>query len=316
MGGIGRRALLLAGGLALAGLAPAMAQSQAPASAPGYETRMNVEYGRHDGVALLGDFYAPRVAANSAAKSAVVIAVHVGGWQGGSKEAYKYWGPWLAQRGYALFSIDYRLIKAGQKMFPESLQDLRAAIQYVRSHAAELKIDGERIALMGDSAGGHLVSLIALGGEDPALASAYKDDPYAGVSARVKAVISAYGVYDMVQQWNHDVLNRPRDNIAERYLGAAPIDNRRLYFDASPQSYAIRTNNAASFLIANGTEDDVVDRAQADAFLLALKQAGIYARRIVAQGAGHYWNTDPIDEPGGTAGFFAPRVLRFLAERL
>ena len=302
----------MAGGLTIASLGQAVAQTQAQPPAAEIETRINLEYGRHDGVALRGDLYVPK----ADGRYPVVIAVHGGGWQGGAKEAYKYWGPWLAQRGYGLFSIDYRLVKSGQKMYPESVQDVRAAIQYVRSHAAGLKVDAERIALMGDSAGAHLVSLVALAGDDPAFASAYRDDPYAGTSTRVKAVVSAYGVYDMVQQWNHDVLHRPRDNIVERYLGVAPMDNRRLYFEASPHSYAIRTNNAASFLIANGTEDDVVDRAQADAFLLALKQAGIYARRIVAQGAGHYWNTDPIDEPGSTAGFFAPRVLRFLAERL
>ena len=306
MGGFKRRALLVAAGLWVAGLAPVRAQTIA------FEIRPNVEYGRHDGAVLLGDLYAPK----AAGKYPAVIAVHGGGWQGGSKDAYKYWGPYLAQRGYIVFSIDYRLAKAGQKMYPESVHDVRAAVQYVRSHAGELKADGERIALLGDSAGSTLVALVALAGDDPVFAGAYKDDPYGSVSTKVKAAVAAYGVYDMAQQWNHDVLNRPRDNIVERYLGVAPMDNRKLYFEASPMSYAIRTNNAASFLITNGTEDDVVDRAQTDAFLLALKQAGIYARRIVVQGAGHYWNTDPMEDAGSYSGLFAPRVLRFLAERL
>jgi hypothetical protein len=50
--------------------------------------------------------------------------------------------------------------------------------------------------------------------------------------------------------------------------------------------------------------------------LLALKQAGFFARTAVVPGAPHYWLSDPIDEPGGFSGFLAPRLVRFLAERL
>ena len=274
------------------------------------ETRPTVEYGRHDGEPLLGDAYLPKAPGAYPA----VIAVHGGGWQGGSKAAYRFWGPWLAQRGYVVFSIDYRLAKPGKKMFPESVRDVRASVQFLRSRAAEFKVDPDRIALMGDSAGAHLAALAALGGE--AFANGYKDDPYAQVSARVKALIAAYGVFDMAQQWDHDLLNRPGDNIAEKYLGAPPFMDRKLYFDGSPLSYAMKSSSGVSVLLANGTEDDVVDRAQTDAFFLALKQSGHFVRRHVMQGAGHYWLTDPMDEPGSYSAIFAPRLLRFLAERL
>ena len=274
------------------------------------ETRANVEYGRHDGEALLGDAYLPK----AAGKYPVVIAVHGGGWQGGSKASYRFLGPWLAQRGYAVFSIDYRLVKPGRKMFPESVLDARAAVKFMRSRAGEFGVDPDRIALMGDSAGAHLAALVALGGE--AFGEAYKDDPYAAVSAKVKALIPVYGVFDMAQQWDHDLLHRPGDNIAEKYLGAPPSVDRKLYFDGSPLSYAVKSSSSVSVLLANGTEDDVVDRAQTDAFFLALKQSGNFVRRYVMQGAGHYWLTDPIDEPGSYSALFAPRLLRFLGERL
>ena len=274
------------------------------------ETRANVEYGRHDGEALLGDAYLPK----AAGKYPVVIAVHGGGWQGGSKASYRFLGPWLAQRGYAVFSIDYRLVKPGRKMFPESVLDVRAAVKFMRSRAGEFGVDPDRIALMGDSAGAHLAALVALGGE--AFGEAYKDDPYAAVSAKVKALIPVYGVFDMAQQWDHDLLHRPGDNIAEKYLGAPPSVDRKLYFDGSPLSYAVKSSSSVSVLLANGTEDDVVDRAQTDAFFLALKQSGNFVRRYVMQGAGHYWLTDPIDEPGSYSALFAPRLLRFLGERL
>jgi dienelactone hydrolase len=304
--------MLIARRFFIAGLAVAMAASTSVFAQPlgEVETRANVEYGRHDGEALLGDAYMPRVPG----KYPVVIAVHGGGWQGGSKSAYRFWGPWLAQRGYVVFSIDYRLVKPGKKMFPESVHDVRAGVQFLRSQAAQLKVDPDRIALMGDSAGAHLAALAALGGE--AFANGYKDDPYAAVSAKVKAVIPIYGVFDMAQQWDHDLLNRPGDNIAEKYLGAPPSVDRKLYFDGSPLSYAVKSAAGVSVLLANGTEDDVVDRAQTDAFFLALKQSGNFVRRYVMQGAGHYCLTDHIDEAGSYSGFFAPRLLRFLGERL
>ena len=304
--------MLIARRFFIAGMAMAMAASTSAFAQPlgEVETRANVEYGRHDGETLLGDAYMPR----APGKYPVIIAVHGGGWQGGSKSAYRFLGPWLAQRGYVVFSIDYRLVKAGKKMFPESVHDVRAGVQFVRSQAAEFKVDPDRIALMGDSAGAHLAALAALGGE--AFGGAYKDDPYAAASAKVKALITAYGVFDMAQQWDHDLLNRPGDNIAEKYLGAPPSVDRKLYFDASPLSYAVKSAAGVSVLLANGTEDDVVDRAQTDAFFLALKQAGNFVRRYVMQGAGHYWLTEPLDEPGSFSAFFAPRLLRFLGERL
>ena len=306
--------MLIARRFFIAGLAMAMAMA---ASTPTFaqslgevETKANVEYGRHDGEALLGDAYMPK----APGKYPVVIAVHGGGWQGGSKSAYRFLGPWLAQRGYVVFSIDYRLVKPGKKMFPESVHDVRASVQFARSQASEIKADPDRIALMGDSADAHLAALAALGGE--AFANGYKDDPYAAVSAKVKAVIPIYGVFDMAQQWDHDLLNRPGDNIAEKYLGAPPSVDRKLYFDGSPLSYAVKSAAGVSVLLANGTEDDVVDRALTDAFFLALKQSGNFVRRYVMQGAGHYWLTEPLDEPGSFSAFFAPRLLRFLGERL
>ena len=302
-----RAAFLGAGALAASAAVPAISQTN------NVEVMRNIEYGRHEGVSLVGDIYRPA----APGKYPAMIAVHGGGWQGGARSTYQYWGPWLAQRGYVFFAVSYRLVAASKKMFPESVHDVRAAIQFVRSQGEALKADPERIALMGDSAGAHLVALVGLAGDHPTFkGNAYLDDPYASVSARVKAVVSNYGIFDMVQQWNHDVLSRPTDNIVEKYLGVSPMDNRKLYFDASPMSYVTKENAAVSFLLSHGTEDDIVDRAQSDAFLLALKQNKNPAFHFINPGAAHGWNSEPIDEPGSYTNAFAPRVLRFLQARL
>jgi dipeptidyl aminopeptidase/acylaminoacyl peptidase len=148
-------------------------------------------------------------------------------------------------------------------------------------------------------------------------AAGYPGDAHAAVSAKVKVLVGVYGVYDVKQMWERYRIASPLDNNIENFLGASPIEDRKLYFDASPISYTTVANNHVAVLLSVGTEDDLVDRAtQTDAFLLALKQAGFFVRPCVVPGAPHYWMSDPIDEPGSFAGFLAPRLLRFLVERL
>jgi acetyl esterase/lipase len=277
------------------------------------DIRRGIEHARHDGILLEGDLYAPE----AAGRYPLLVAVHGGGWQLGSRESYRHWGPWLAGRGYALFAIDYRLSKPREPSFPAAVNDVRAAVRFAKGEAAALKTDAERVALIGDSAGAHLAALAALAGGDPFFAGARREDMPAAKSGGVKAVVGVYGVYDLVAQWNHDLVPRPDDRICEKFLGVAPSANRRLYFDASPLSYVTTENNATAFLLSWGTEDDIVDRAtQSEAFLTALKQARFYARNVVIPGAGHFWMSDPIDEPGSFPGHLAPRLLRFLAEKV
>jgi acetyl esterase/lipase len=269
-------------------------------------TRPSLEFVQHDGVALAGDLYLPK----GLDKAPVIVAAHGGGWQAGSRAAYRYWGPFLARNGYAVFSVDYRLGKAGA--YPGSVYDVKAAVQFVRARAADLGLDPERVGLMGDSAGGHLAALAGLAADQ--FAAEYRGDPNYAVPANVKAVVAFYGVYDMLAQWQHDQIARPRDQIAEKFLGAPPMQNRRVYFDASPMSYATADRNRTRFLLIHGTADDIVDPAtQSQAFQNALGQAGIYVRRFVIPGAGHFWAADPFEgEIGGYGATAAPTILRFL----
>jgi acetyl esterase/lipase len=267
-------------------------------------TQKNIQYVEHDGSKLSGDFYLPK----GLAKAPVVIAIHGGGWQNRSRASYQYWGPFLAKNGYAVYEIAYRLGTAGT--YPRAVYDVKAAVQFIRAKAADFGLDPDRIGLMGDSAGGHLAALIALAGDD---FSDNRADPNAGTSAQVKAVISFYGVYDMLAQWHHDQIARPLDQITEKFLGVSPMKNRRVYFDSSPISYATVDKTRTRFLLINGTTDDVVDPAQSKDFQLALNQAGISVRRLVVPGAGHFWASDPFEgEPGSYGATSAPRILRFL----
>jgi dipeptidyl aminopeptidase/acylaminoacyl peptidase len=157
---------------------------------------------------------------------------------------------------------------------------------------------------------------VALAGDSPDYANAYPDDPYANVSTKVRAVIGVYGAYDLSGQWEHDLTTRPTDNITEKFMGFPPMQDRRAWYAVSPISHAIFANNSTAFLLAWGTDDDIVDPKQSEAFLTALKQARFYVRAVVVQSAPHFWISDPIEEPNSFTGFFVPRLLRFLAQRL
>ena len=94
------------------------------------------------------------------------------------------------------------------------------------------------------------------------------------------------------------------------------VEDRFLYHRASPINYVSRAAAHTSFLVCWGARDDVVDPSrQAEPFLTALKRADIWARTCVVDGP-HFWLSDPLDEPGSFSGFLAPRLARFIRERL
>jgi acetyl esterase/lipase len=290
----------------------AMALAAGHASAAEYEivNHADVVFAEHDGAKLMGDLYQPK----GRGKVPVLVAVHGSDWQNGNKQFYRYWGLFLARAGYAVFAIDYRLGKPG--VYPAAVYDVKAAVQFIRAKAAEFDLDPDRIGLVGDSAGAHLASLVALAGDQ--FNAAYRDDATASVPANVKCVVGFYGVYDMHAQWTHDLVTRPNDKIVEKFLGASPMQNRRVYFDASPISYATVDHNQLRFLLIHGTDDDIVDPpSQSGAFLTALTQSGFFVRRVILPGAGHFWSSDPFEsEPRSFSALTIPRLMRFLETSL
>ncbi len=150
-------ALLLAAMVAPLSL---FAASAAPASAD--TVRLDVEYGRAGGERLLLDAWVPP----GPGPHPAVILVHGGGWTTGDKSGngrgafmVPLHAP-LQRAGFAWFSINYRL--APKHRFPACVEDVETAIRWVKAHAAEFRVDPRRVALSGESAGGHLVALAAV----------------------------------------------------------------------------------------------------------------------------------------------------------
>lgn len=131
-----------------------------------------------DGQHLQARLYRPAQAGQYPA----VVAVHGGGWQRNNLDYYQHWGPWLASHGYVVLAVTHRLSTDQHPGFPTAVNDVQSAVRHVRANAEELRVDSDRIALMGDSSGAHLVSLAALAGPR-------WDASGAQVLADVKAVV-------------------------------------------------------------------------------------------------------------------------------
>jgi len=266
--------------------------------------KLDVCYATHDDVALYGTLYRP---AEDAA-GPVVIGIPGGGWRVGARAVFDDWGEYLAGHGFALFAIDHRRTTHG-KMFPEAVQDVVAAMRFVQQNALAWNVDAGRVIMMGSSAGAHLAALAALAAE--------RFDPLAGASPlpSVAAMVLAYGVYDLVKQWQHGLtLNQAAgEDRQARFLGATPYDDPDLYHLASPIRHVAYRRNKIKTMLIWGDRDEVVPCSQSLEFLAALQQAGFPVITCPVVGAGHFWfNGEPIGEPGSFSGFVAPRVLRFL----
>lgn len=265
-------------------------------------------YGEHRGATLQGDLYAP----DAPGPHPVVIAVHGGGWDQGSRASYAEWGRYLAARGCALFAVDRRHFTAAEVAFPGVINDVQAAVRYVRCEADALGVDAGRIALMGDSSGGYIAALAGLVG-DTEFPRDHEIDSYGTTSCAVSAVIAVYGVFDLAAEWTFEQVARPFDRVSEKLLGVPLIDDRLRYFQASPVAYATRDRNHVAFLVAWGSGDDVVsEKLHSRPFAQLLAQANFNVQTVIVPHAQHYWASDPIEEPRSHSGFLAPRVIRFL----
>jgi acetyl esterase/lipase len=266
----------------------------------------------HKGVPLVGDLYVP----DAPGPHALVVSVHGGGWERGSRASYRNWGHYLAAHGYALFATDRRRFASHEVAYPGVVNDLQAAVRFARGEAKRLDVDPARIALMGGSSGGYLAALAGLLG-DAEFPRDHDDDPHGSLSCAVKAVIAVYGVYDLLAEWNFEQVVRPADRVTEKLFGIPLIDDRKLYFEASPIAYATRSRNNVAFLLAWGTDDDVVDeKLHSEPFARALAQANFNLRTVILPHAQHYWLSDPIDQERSHSGFLAPRLLQFLGQNL
>src|ERR1700757_830801 len=195
----------------------------------------DVLYRTIDGVQLTLDAHVP----NDAGPFPAAILVHGGGWVAGDKQQYiNYLFKPLSDAGFAWFSINYRL--APQFTFPADADDVETAIRFVRGNAAKYKVDPKRMALIGESAGGHLVSYVGARGRG---------------DSGVAAVVSMYGVHDFVAA---AIAWKPLPHELFDLFGIKAVDAEtvKVLINASPVIYI--TKDMPPFLLMHGSKDEDV----------------------------------------------------------
>jgi len=278
------------------------------AKRPGAEIPPNVrvlrdlEYARVGEKSLLLDIYLPVGAEESLP---VIVWIHGGAWRGGDKRSCRFLG--MAERGYAVLSINYRL--STEAIFPAQIHDCKAAIRWIRANAAKYNFDPERIGVGGSSAGGHLAALLGTTGEVKELEGDLGNLEH---SSQVQAVCDWFGPTDFLEmdkaiggrgpsdaEHPQDAKHRMRHDAAdspESQLIGGPIqENQEKVAAADPITYITEEKTLPPFLIMHGDQDFVVPLGQSELLYEALKKVGADVEFHIVKGAGHGFRGAEVD---------------------
>lgn len=234
----------------------------------------NVSYDPRFGSDVL-DIYRPPPA--SAPRPAILV-VHGGGWtEGIYRSSMANQAERFAEAGYVTLNIEYRLTPNGGQ-YPHAVQDCYCALAYARNHADELGIDPARIAGLGYSAGGHLVSMLGVDREPDVQPDCTEATD---TVAPLAAVIAGAGPEDMAAL--------PQVSSVTSFVGGSVDDVPELYDAASPLSHV--GAGAPPYLFVHGDDDWFVDfTAQEEPMQRALIAAGTATHLLRIPGGGHIFN--------------------------
>ena len=267
----------------------------------GVEIRVDVPYGGGPRGNLCVDLYLP----TSAGKHPALLCLHGGAWLRGSHKQYKSWGPWLAERGYAVVAVDYRLSSPMSPAWPGVWEDVCRSLNWLIANASSLGIDSARIGTIGDSVGGHMAALLSL---DQSTAQ------------HIRAMVGVYGIYDLPDWWRVTQPPKRSDDPVVKLMGKSYPDAKADYENFSPlhRLQKLAGTPSAGYLIIHGDQDAIVHHNQSERFLAALRERDARVESMLIAGAGHHWFTLADDnparrrvdeEPNATV---APVLLRFL----
>ena len=230
------------------------------------------------------DFYPPVSARDTAAPC--VIIVHGGGWHTGDRTELADFDWWLARRGYAVAAISYRLVP--RALWPAQREDVLAAIAYLKTHAAELRIDPTRLVLLGRSAGGQIVQAVGYTARDPAL----------------RGVIAYYGpsdlVFGYVNTHENDMIKSPR--LMRAFLGGTPDTARDNYVSASALNFV--TKDSPPTLLLHGANDPLVWHRHSVRLHARLQELGVPCVFVSLPWATHAFDYN-AHGPGGQLAAYA-----------
>ena len=256
----------------------------------------DVVYGHKDGMALTFDVIAP-----AEPNGAAVLWLQSGGW-------YSGWAPpeamQAACQGFLAEGFTMLIVRHGSApkyTVPEAVADVRRCVRYVRMHADDLRLDPDRLGVMGGSAGGHLTLMLATTGDDGDPNAA---DPVLKHSSRINCGVSLYPPTDL-RGWT----TAPPAAIA-----ALPQLHPPLQFDSALEDAVSPivhvTKDDAPVLLIHGDKDELVPIEHSHNIMPVFEEAGVNSKLIVVEGAGHGYT------PAQNTTIVGPAIMQWFQSHL
>lgn len=237
----------------------------------GFSEQLNVVYTRVNDWEGKMDLYLPPAGGTA---SPLVINIHGGGWNKGTKESQGGFSPFF-KKGYAVANIEYRLTAAATA--PAAIEDTRCALIYLISNAKKLNIDVNKIVIMGASAGGHLALMGGLMENNHLFDGNCKGTE----NIKVAAIIDKYGITD-VWDWGYGKLKTSKS--ATSWLGAKAED-KDFAKSVSPL-YQVKKSSPPVFIV-HGDADPIVPYEQSVALKAKLDEMGVKNEFITVKAGLH-----------------------------
>ena len=218
---------------------------------------------------LKGDLYLP--AAGASGPVPAVVYIHGGGWRAGNRNQFERHAQRMAELGFVGLTVEYRFQQEAK--WPAAMDDVTAAVDWLKANAKKYNIDVRRLGAAGGSAGGQLAAML-------------------GVRAKVKAVAAFNPALDMIALAGHVQLT----NSVSDYLGVSFQERPALWKEASPIEHV--SKKSAAFLFLHGDADMTVPYAHTVRMRELLRKAGVTADLFTAEKAAHgFFNKEPWFQP-------------------
>lgn len=238
---------------------PATAVLRTEKKKSGCITLKNIKYADVAGNENLLDAYVPR---NHTDSTRVIVYIHGGSWSRGDKSEFPeaFIEELVGKRGYAVVSMNYRMVKDGKDLFPAQITDVEKALKFLTDKSKKYKYNGNEFVLMGGSAGAHLAMLYAYGHN---------------TEKKVKGVVDLWGPTDLTDKTVR-ADGSDADNTVVRFLGEKD-PNAQIAKDASP-SYHLTKETGVPTILFHGGRDPLVHVSQAENLYKKLLSLGVPAQ--------------------------------------
>jgi acetyl esterase/lipase len=263
--------------------------------APSKQVRVvpDLAYAQYKERKLLLDLYLPLQAKPGRPG---VIVVRGGGWKVNDRKRFAHIASALAERGIVAACIEYRT--ADEAAFPGAIQDVKAAVRWLRADAETYGVDAGAISTLGGSSGAHMALLAGLTAK---VAEFEGDGGHVDTSSDIQSVVAMATPADLLS------LNANNKLTVGTFLHATPEEDEKRWRWASPLNHI--TSQGPRVLLLHGAKDDSVPTSQSTDFAQFYRKAGGTVELYILPGAPHaFWNYHPWFEDT------IERVANFLLE--